>query len=66
MSNAIRSLADRVASKLVPQVRAGACCPPDPFYQYRCTGGIAYRRRCSQNCGCSTFCGPWEQIGGCA
>lgn len=48
----LRKVGDRALSKLVPQVKAGACCPPDCGYS-------CYHRAklwCCYNCACTFFC----------
>lgn len=54
----IATLADRLLSKVVPEIKAGACCPPDPgTEECYCHNHTVYAKNCSYNCACKLFCG---------
>lgn len=48
----LRKAGDKVLARLVPQVKAGACCPPDCFH--RCVSGA--KLLCCSDCACHIFC----------
>jgi hypothetical protein len=58
-------IGDALLAKVVPGSEAAAGCPTESFYQYRCTGGRYYRRRCTTNASCVTSCGIWGYISQC-
>jgi len=54
----IERMSDRLLGLMVPEITAGACCPPDPWQQEcYCRSHAIYAKSCSYNCGCKTFCG---------
>jgi hypothetical protein len=62
----LHAVSDRALALFLPAATAEACaCDPAPYYQYRCNGSTAQRRRCSTNCKCTVFCGSWETVGVC-
>jgi hypothetical protein len=54
----ITRMSDRLLRLVVPEITAGACCPPDPWQQEcSCTNHTIRAKSCSYNCGCKVFCG---------
>ena len=56
---------DRVLSRLVPEIEASACIPPDPWREdvdWGCNGpclATGKYRYCHFNCNGSVTCGAW-------
>jgi hypothetical protein len=55
----INRMADRLLAAVVPEIKAGACCPPDTTLHFcYCRGfQVAVGRYCSYNCACQLSCG---------
>jgi hypothetical protein len=64
---AIRRVADRLLSAVVPEIEASACCA-NYGKSYTnvcgCTDGKIYSQTCTYNCSCKAVCGPCEPIAG--
>ena len=54
----ITRISDRLVGMVVPEITAGACCPPDTYQQEcYCRNLTIYAKYCSYNCACKVFCG---------
>lgn len=62
MTKIVQAVADRLVSLVVPQLRASACCNYPGWYEYKCTGGIRWRRHCRYNCACVKSCSSWRYL----
>ncbi|MCP2342828.1 hypothetical protein [Actinomadura rupiterrae] len=49
----------RAVETLLPKATAEACCPPDPYMQYKFINGVCFGRTCSYSCTCTVHCGTW-------
>jgi hypothetical protein len=57
---------EKMLAGLTPKATAKGGCPPDPYTQYWCdTNHDRYRRTCSTNGACVTFCSPWVYVSTC-
>jgi hypothetical protein len=54
----ITRMSDRLLGLVVPEITAGACCPPDPWQQEcYCRNHTVYVKNCSYTCACAVHCG---------
>jgi len=54
----IARMSDLLLGLVVPEITAGACCPPDPWQQEcYCRNHTIYVKTCSYNCACAVHCG---------